>query len=113
MELESKILNQINVALGKAISDELVGYNKPLSKLTEAVISDHQQELYDLINGEFETLLNSDDFKEQLKIALNAKLARTLISRMGGELEKQVNTLKADPTTRAKITLAIDNVLNS
>ena len=112
MELENKILSQVNTAIGKAITGELVGYNKPLSKLTERVVSDHEQELYDLINCEFEALLNDKDFKEQLKIALNAKLAKTLISRMGGELEKQVNTLKADPTTRAKITLAIDGVLN-
>ena len=54
---------------------------------------------------------NFDQFRDALKDALNAKLAKTLISRMGGELEKQVNELKANPATRAKITLAINELI--
>jgi len=42
---------------------------------------------------------------------LHNKLAKVLISKMSGELEKKVNELKQDPTTRAKITLAINKVM--
>lgn len=109
--MEKKILAQVDSAIGEAIVKELVGYNKPLSKLVGDVIIDNEETLYSIINDEVVAMLGSDGFKEELKKALRAKLARVLISRVGGELEKQVNELKADPTTRAKITLAIDSVV--
>jgi hypothetical protein len=34
-----------------------------------------------------------------------------LVQRFGGELEKQVNALKSDPTTRARITIAIEEIV--
>jgi len=110
-DLDRRILSQVNVALGKAITDELTGYQKPLSKIVERVINSHSSEVYNLVNDEFVTLLTADDFRSTLKTALNDKLARVLISRMGGELEKQVNELKANPQTRALITLAISGVV--
>lgn len=110
--MEKEILQTAKAAISEAIVKELTGYNKPLSKLTERVIEDNSASLYSLINDEFAGLLQSDDFKAALKEALNAKLAKTLIARMGGELEKQVNELKANPATRAKITLAINELID-
>jgi len=48
-----------------------------------------------------------------MKEEMKRKLARVLITQFGGELEKSVNKLKSDPTTRAKITVAIDSVINN
>jgi len=109
--MEKQILAQVEKAMGEAITKELVGYNKPLSKLTERVIEKNSEELFGLINDEFCNLLNGDGFKDALREALREKLAKTLITRMGGELEKQVNELKQNPQTRAKITLAISQIV--
>jgi len=110
--MDQVILNQVNKAIGEAIKTELIGYNKPLSKICERVLEANNAQLFELINGEFHQLLDSKDFKVEMKAALNSKLAKTLVSRMGGDLEKQVNHLKADPTTRAKVTLAIDKIIS-
>ena len=112
MSLEKDILQTARVAISESIVKELVGYNKPLSKLISRVIEANEQEMYDLIDGEFSTLICGDDFKISLKKALNDKLAKVLVSRMGGELEKRINELKANPTTRAKITLAIEKCMD-
>jgi hypothetical protein len=109
--MEKKILAQIEKAIGQSITQELVGYGKPLSKLTQKVIESNSDDLFNLINDEFSELLNGDGFKEALREALHQKLAKTLIARMGGELEKQVNELKQNPQTRAKITLAISQAI--
>lgn len=111
MGLEDKILNQINTALGEAIIKELVGYDKPLSKITSDVIEKHYNEIFNIIDSEITSLINSKSFKEELGKALNAKLAKLMISRLGGEIEKQVNKLKSNPATNAKITLAINGVI--
>ena len=113
MNLEKDILQSINVAMGKAIESELVGYNKPLSLLTARVIEAHQDDLFKVIDCEVSKLIGGDDFRSVIKEQLNKKLAKTLIDRMGGELEKQVNTLKQNPQTRARITLAINDIIES
>ena len=112
-ELQQQILQSVNVAMGKAIESELVGYNKPLSLLTAKVIDTHQNELFNVIDCEVSKLIGGDDFKTIIKDQLNKKLAKVLIDRMGGELEKQVNTLKQNPQTRARITLAISEIIDS
>lgn len=110
--IETKILLAAKKAIGEAITTELIGYNKPLNKLTQSVIEANSSELFSLINDEFSNLLSGDDFKEELKGALRQKLAKTLIARMGGELERQVNELRQNPQTRAKITLAITEIVD-
>jgi hypothetical protein len=109
--MEAKILKQIGLAMQQSITQELVGYNKPLSLLTQKVVAANEDALYTFINKEFSTLINSVDFKEQLKLALNTKLAKTVVARMGGEVEKRVNELKNDPALKARLTIAINDVL--
>lgn len=109
--MEEEILKVAKGAIGQAIITELTGYNKPLSRLTNKVIEANEPELFDLINREFSALLKSNDFRSKLTDALNEKLAKVLIARMGGELESRVNELKSDPTTRARITLAIQQII--
>jgi len=111
MMLEKDILKTAQEAIKGSLIENLTKYHGPLQKLCEQVIEDNKGSLYELINTEFSTLLNSDDFQNSLKCALNTKLAKVLVSKMGGELEKRVNQLKANPVTRAKITLAIEKCL--
>jgi len=67
--------------------------------------------LYRLISDGFAELLTAESFRVALKKAFNEKLAKVLVSRMGGEIEKQVNELKGNLVTRAKITTAINKVI--
>ena len=109
--LEKAVLRISKETIAKAIESELVGYNKPLSDLTKRVIQANEAELYKLLNDEFSSLLRHNDFKKTLKKALNEKLAKVLVARMGGELESRVNELKSNPSTRARITLAIEEIV--
>lgn len=109
--MEDKILKQVNNAIGESIKKELTGYNKPLSNLVEKVIVEHNEELYKLINSEFEKILTAKSFRKAFKDALNEKLAKLLIARMEGALEKRVNQLRSDPVTGSKLTLAINNIV--
>jgi len=109
--LERRVLRISTESIAKAIETELIGYNKPLSDLTKRVIQDNEAALYKLLNDEFSGLLKHGDFKVALKKALNEKLAKVLVARMGGELESRVNELKSNPVTRARITTAIEEIV--
>ena len=62
--MEKQILAQVQKAMDSAITSELVGYNKPLSKLTERVIEAHSDELFTLVDGEFSSLIGGDGFDD-------------------------------------------------
>ena len=111
MDIESEILKAAKAGLADAFNKELVGYNKPLSVIAQKVIAKNEDEIFRLINDEVVNLIGGDGFKNALKDELNRKLARTLIERMGGELESRVYELKQNPETRAKITLAISQII--
>ena len=66
-----------------------------------------------ILDKEVSQLIGGDGFRDLIKTELNKNLAKILIQKMGGELEKQVNTLKQNPQTRAKITLAISDIIES
>lgn len=110
--LENDILQIAQQSISKAIISCLTEYSGPLRKLCEKVMTENEPALYAMINGEVASLISSNDFRKELREALNAKLARLLIERIGGEVEKRVNELKADPVTRAKITLAIQSAIS-
>ena len=109
--MEAQVLNAVRTSIHTAITEELVGYNKPLAKLTEQVVDNHSAEIKETIEGAVSSLLSSSDFREALTKAINEKLAKTLINKIGGEIESKVNDLKRDPVTRAKLTIAIDDVV--
>lgn len=109
--MEQTVIKVAKAAIYDSISKELIGYNKPLSNFVNAVMLEHETAFKTIINCEISNLLNADDFKIAIKTALHDKLARILISKMGGELEKKINELKQDPTTRAKITLALNKMI--
>ena len=109
--MENKIIKIANKAIYEAISKELIGYNKPLSQFVNAVMLEHEEHFKNIINESVSELLNAESFKQTFKNAMHEKLAKILINKMSGELEKKVNELKQDPTSRAKITLTLDKLM--
>jgi len=112
IDLEKDILSSVQVALHKAIIEALHGgYNSPVAKLCSEVVEDNKQQLKELVQEQFSFFLTDTSFKAELKESLNKRLAKVIIGRMGGAIEKRVNELNRDPTTRAKLTVAISSCM--
>lgn len=109
--IEDQIAQHIGEAVKKATDAYLTGYNSPLNPIINAALSRQSAAIASTLDAALDSLTKSDEFKAQLIEALNAKLARTIISKMDGELEKRMNDLRANPATRARITLAIENIV--
>lgn len=112
LSVQDEINGAIKNAIKKTIETGLGGYDSPLIKIVGMVIQSHEKEIYDMLNSEFSQMMSSEELKITMKQAFNKKLANTLIDKLGGELEKTVNKLKADPATRARITLAVDKIIS-
>jgi hypothetical protein len=112
LDLEAEIIGQIRSGLAKAIQEKLSGYQSPLQTLVNNAVENHAAEIRELLTGSVKQSLSDPDFRKQIQDAVKTKLARLLVERFGGELEKQVNQLKSEPSTRAKIMLAIQEIVS-
>lgn len=111
-ELEPRILSTCQSAISDAIKNVLTGYNSPLSALILSVVNSHSAELRDIINGSFEQVIRTEDFKKSILEAFSHKIARGVISGQQGLFDQVANELKQDAVFRSKVTVAIANVVN-
>lgn len=111
IDADQMLLNAIRDGMRAAVTDKLKGYNSPLDKLIEASIAKHATAFRELLESSIASTLTDDVFRNDIATAVRSNLAKTLVQRFGGEIEKQVNVLKSDPATRARITLAIEEIV--
>lgn len=115
MELDADVilLDAIQCGLRDGIAKKMDGYNAPLGKVVDAAISENATKIQSLLSGAISGLLEDKEFREHIQQNARSKLAKIIVQRFGGELERQVNALKSDPSTRARITLAIEEIIAS
>lgn len=111
--LEQEILSVVQSSLAAGIAKTLESsYGNPIGKLAENAVASRQTEIQELFTGAIDQALSAD-FMPALKTACAHKLAKILVSKMEGEIEKKANDLRSNPETRAKITLAISKCIES
>lgn len=112
LDNDTILLNAIQDGVRDGIKAKFTsGYNNPLDKLITDAIAKHGEKVTALIAESIESALTDGKFREVVREQIAVTLGKQLVQKFGGELEKQVNALKSDPTTRAKITLAISNIV--
>ena len=114
IDLQQEIYKTVLAGIGDVIKDRLNrGYSdNPLNKMIDSVVLSKQNEISKLIKESIDGALTVD-FRKEIKEAISHKLAKILISKMEGEIEKVANNLRNSPEFRAKVTLAITDVINS
>lgn len=109
--MKEQLLKECERQIGKALSDALTSYNSPLISAVKESLLDVEPQIKSITNEAVGEIVADAEFKDILKKEIKKKVAKTLIARIGGEIESTVNKLKSDPTTRARITVAIDSVI--
>lgn len=113
IDADKMLEHAIQDGLRKCIADKFGGYNSPLDGLIKSSIEKHSGKFRTLLEDAIATAVTDADFRNEITQAVHRNLAKTLVQRFGGEIEKQVNVLKSDPTTRARITLAIEDIVKT
>lgn len=115
MELDADRLLKDSILAGvrDCIKGRFDSYNSPLDKLLKDALETHAVEIRTLLEEAIGSCVNDPIFRSDIAAATRHSLAKMLIQRFGGEIEKQVNLLKSDPTTRARIVLAIEEIVKS
>jgi hypothetical protein len=109
-KLVADMLNVVFDAMRDRTKEALSRYGSPLDGLIEKAVTRHEAKFQSLMDDAI-TKAFDGDFREQLADAASRKLAKVLISKLEGEIEKKANDLRSDPAFRARLTVAIDNAV--
>jgi len=113
-DIDQEMLNAVRDGIRDGVKAKFSqSYSSPLDKLLQAAIDRHSGSFKSMLEDAIGSCVNDATFREEIASATRTLLAKTLVQRFGGEIEKQVNALKSDPTTRARITLAIEDIVKS
>lgn len=116
MEIDAdKLLeNAVRDGVREAVKQKFgATYQNPLDKLLEQAIAKHGDAIHSMLHEAMSSCIGDPKFREDVATSVRSTLSRILVQRFGGELEKQVNVLKSDPATRARITVAIEDIVKS
>ena len=111
MDIENEIINAVRASVGEAIKTKLGGYGSPLDKLIADSCVKHESKIRTLLDGIFDAVVTGE-VADSIRQAAVHKVAKCLVSKMEGEVEKRANDIRSSPEMRAKITLAISKAIN-
>lgn len=110
--LEEIVTEQVTEGIKEAVKSRVgSGYgDSGLNKLIDQVVASRQEKIRGLLEEAFDDALKGD-FRENLKTACSHKLAKIIVSKCEGEIERRANDLRSSPEFRAKVTLAIEKAV--
>jgi hypothetical protein len=111
-DFDKLILDTVRENLHKVIGDKLSGYDSPLKKMIEDAFKIHDQELRDLVYQSLGMAIKQEDFKIAVKQAFDHKIARCMVEHLSSSVDKAVNAIRSDPTIKARMVLAIEEIIN-
>lgn len=112
LDAEKLISDAVRDGIREGVKAKLgSSYSNPLDKLIDGVIQQNAGAFQSLLSESLASCMSDQQFRSDIAASVRSTLAKTLVQRFGGELEKQVNTLKSDPVTRARITVAIEEIV--
>lgn len=110
LNLEEEILNATKTILINGIKS-LDGYNNPTKSIVNSVIKEYEPSISLLFKEAIEKTIRSDNFKEELQRLISQKIVRELVSQSESSIARIVQKMKQDETFRARLTLAVDNIV--
>ena len=108
--LEEEILNATKTILINGIKS-LDGYNNPTKSLVNSVIKEYEPSISIIFKDAIEKTIRSDNFKEVLQKLIAQRIVRELVGQSESSIARIVQKMKQDETFRARLTLAIDNIV--
>ena len=109
---EKDVLLVVGSALNQQIENQLKGYSSPLIKIVSEVVQSYEDKIKKIVNDALSETLNSDEFVKVVKDEFSHKVAKSLVGKLEGSVEKAVEVLRQDQAMRARMILAIENIVN-
>lgn len=109
-------LNQIEVdklvieEIRKQVADKM-NYNRVLLSMVEEAMENQRSQIMEVLDDTLTSVVSNPEFRATVKAEFQHKVAKTLVGKLEGTVEKAVEVYKQNPTLRAKIIIAIENMV--
>lgn len=108
---DEKVMRVVNDVIGDVVVKRLTEYSSPLFPIIDEVIKENQATLKEMFGEAFKLTITADEFKKSLKEAFTHKVARATTDLLIGKIDSAVNVIKSDQTLKARMVLAIENII--
>lgn len=109
---KQEILNIAVSAIKDKIGERFSNtYNSPLNKIADEVIIENGDKIKAIFEDCLESTIKSSDFKQAIKDEFAHKVAKTMVGKLVGSIEKAVDKLSQDPTLKARMIIAIEKLV--
>lgn len=105
------VLKVVTDALVSKIGERMNAYSSPLNKVIDDVIEDHAETIRTIANSCLKETLATKEFRQTVKEEFTHKTAKAMVGKLEGSVEKAVEVLRQNPTLRAQMILAIENII--
>jgi hypothetical protein len=112
--IQKQIQDAVFGSIHKMVEHQLTSIyddRNPLIRCIKNAIEQNADKIQTLMADSIQSALDSAVLNAQVKEEVNRRLAKILISKMEGEIEKRANELRADSAFRARLTIAITDVV--
>lgn len=111
-----KELKDINIeeVIYKALKENIgsaINYQE-MHALIGNVISERESEFHKLLNKCLDKVFVDKEFQNVIVEEFRHKVAKNLVAKLEGGIEKNVNRFRQDPILNSKMILAIENIIN-
>lgn len=111
---DNEILDGLKGAIIAGMKDGLKSkftqYNSSLDKWLTETLNESDTDFKSLFNEAVKSCMSDQSFRGEIIQAYRANLAAALIKRFGQKLDLDLNALKTDPVSRAKITEMLESL---
>lgn len=97
-------------AFGRQLKDS---YASPARNVVDRVFEELSGEYEEVLREVLKEIIADKKFKEAVKEEFRHKVAKLLVSDLSGSVEKAVNKFRQDSTLKARMILAIENIIDS
>ena len=80
-------------------------------KLVDDVLMERKAEFDGLLNEMFDAFFQDADVREALLDEFKHKVAKTMVGKLDGAVEKSIAKYRQDPATNARMILAIEKII--
>lgn len=100
-------------ALNIKIGERLDNYSSPLNKIIDDVVLEESEKIRGICRKALTTVISDKSFEKNIKEEFQRKVAKSLVGKLEGSVEKAVEVLRQNPQMRAEMILAIEKIITS
>jgi hypothetical protein len=103
------VFDSLYPAFEKSIKE---GWRNGIDEIVKEVISENRDTIKEKYDKALKTALAGKHFEKAITDEFQHKVAKNMVAKLEGQVEQAVNVLRQDQTLRAKMVVAIEQIIN-